>query len=99
MREMKGPTQTEFDFSLPLGSRLDRKGGGLMAQTEAEIVQEIGSDYATKYGFANPDEAEAYFFKSGRGLSYELVEPITKELTLEYAVEMNRLIQMEGSAG
>ena len=31
-----------------------------MAQTETEIVQGIGSDYATKYGFANPDEAEGY---------------------------------------
>src|SRR4029078_12485407 len=49
-----------------------------MAQTETEIVQGIGSDYATKYGFANPDEAEAYFFKSGRGLSHELVEAISE---------------------
>ncbi|MDX6425976.1 MAG: hypothetical protein QOD52_1381, partial [Gaiellaceae bacterium] len=40
-----------------------------MAQTESEIVQEIGSDYGTKYGFSNPDEAKDYFFKSGRGLS------------------------------
>jgi Fe-S cluster assembly protein SufB len=32
---------------------------------------------------------------------YCFVEPITKELPLEYAVEMNRLIQlqMEGSVG
>ena len=49
-----------------------------MAQTETEIVQGIGSDYAAKYGFANPDEAEAYFFKSGRGLSHELVEAISE---------------------
>src|ERR1700750_2033642 len=48
-----------------------------MAQTETEIVQGIGSDYATKYGFANPDEAEDYFFKSGRGLSHELVDAIS----------------------
>ena len=27
------------------------------------------------------------------------VEPITKELPLEYAVEMNRLIQLQGSVG
>src|SRR5436305_721234 len=45
-----------------------------MAQTESEIVQGIGSDYGTKYGFSNPDEAKDYFFKSGRGLSHELVE-------------------------
>src|ERR1700740_1988481 len=41
-----------------------------MAQTETEIVQGIGSDYAIKYGFS---VAEDYFFKSGRGLSHELV--------------------------
>src|SRR5438128_3661523 len=50
---------------------------GLMAQTETEIVQGIGSDYATKYGFANPDEAKNYFFKSGRGLSHELIDAIS----------------------
>ena len=49
----------------------------LMAQTESEIVQEIGSDYGTKYGFSNPDEAKDYFFKSGRGLSHELVDAIS----------------------
>src|SRR5438046_9166432 len=48
-----------------------------MAQTETEIVQGIGSDYASKYGFSNPDEAEAYFYKSGRGLSHELVDAIS----------------------
>ena len=49
-----------------------------MAQTENEIVQGIGSDYATKYGFHNADEAKDYFFKSGRGLSHELVEAIAE---------------------
>jgi Fe-S cluster assembly protein SufB len=48
-----------------------------MAQTESEIVQGIGSDYGTKYGFSNPDEAKDYFFKSGRGLSHELVDAIS----------------------
>ena len=52
------------------------RGGG-MTQTENEIVQEIGSDYLTKYGFSNPDEAKDYFFKSGRGLSHELVDAIS----------------------
>src|SRR5207253_1683459 len=46
-----------------------------MAQTENEVVQGIGSDY--KYGFSNSDEAENYFFKSGRGLSHELVDAIS----------------------
>src|SRR5690242_13069293 len=49
-----------------------------MAQTEHEIVSGIGSDYASKYGFHSPDAAEDYFFKSGRGLSHELVEAISE---------------------
>src|SRR3954466_10983728 len=48
-----------------------------MAQTETEIVQGIGGDYAEKYGFSNPDEAKDYFFKSGRGLSHDLVDAIS----------------------
>src|SRR5438034_8060703 len=49
-------------------------GGGLMAQTETEIVKGIGSDYEVKYGFSVPED---YFFKSGRGLSHELVDAIS----------------------
>src|SRR6266404_4040027 len=45
-----------------------------MAQTETEIVQGIGSDYAIKYGFS---VTEDYFYKSGRGLSHELVDAIS----------------------
>src|SRR5438034_57217 len=45
-----------------------------MAQTETEIVQGIGSDYAIKYGFS---VTEDYFCKSGRGLSHELVDAIS----------------------
>ena len=45
---------------------------------ENEIVREIGSDYAAKYGFHNGDTPEDYFFKSGRGLSHELVEAISE---------------------
>ncbi len=45
-----------------------------MTQTETEIVQGIGSDYAIKYGF---HADENYFFKSGRGLSHELVDAIS----------------------
>ena len=52
--------------------------GGNMAQTEHEIVSEIGSDYAAKYGFHTSDAAEDYFFKSGRGLTQELVEAISE---------------------
>src|ERR1700675_2863144 len=50
-----------------------------MAQTETEIVQGIGSDYGTKYGFSNPDEAKDYFFKSGRGISQQGAEAIAEQ--------------------
>ena len=45
-----------------------------MAQTETEVVRGIGSDYAAKYGF---HVAEDYVYKSGRGLSHELVDAIS----------------------
>jgi Fe-S cluster assembly protein SufB len=47
-------------------------------ETETEIVKGIGADYAVKYGFSNPDEAGDYFFKSGRGISHEVVEAIAE---------------------
>src|SRR6201993_2452753 len=43
-------------------------------ETETEIVEGIGSDYAIKYGFS---VTEDYFYKSGRGLSHELVDAIS----------------------
>jgi Fe-S cluster assembly scaffold protein SufB len=45
-----------------------------VAETESEIVEGIGSDYAIKYGFSVDED---YFFKSGRGLSHELVDAIS----------------------
>src|SRR5437660_9066360 len=42
---------------------------------ETEVVKGIREEYA--YGFSNPDEAEDYFFKSGRGLNHEIVEAIS----------------------
>src|SRR5580765_1457642 len=45
-----------------------------MAQSETEVVQGIGSDYAIKYGFSVDED---YFFKSGRGVSHELVDAIS----------------------
>src|SRR5437588_11516487 len=42
---------------------------------ETEVIRGIRSEY--KYGFSNPDEAEDYFFKSGRGLNHEIVEAIS----------------------
>ena len=41
---------------------------------ESDVVQGIGSDYEIKYGFHVPED---YFFKSGRGLSHELVDAIS----------------------
>jgi Fe-S cluster assembly protein SufB len=70
-------------------------------ESDAEIAHEAT---VSKIG------EEQLFYLMSRGLSEEeasamivsgFVEPITKELPLEYAVEMNRLIQlqMEGSVG
>src|SRR3954451_15805201 len=42
--------------------------------SETEVVKGIGSDYEIKYGF---HADEKYFFKSGRGLSHELVDAIS----------------------
>ena len=47
-----------------------------MSTSETEVVKGIRSEY--QYGFSNSDEAENYFFKSGRGLSHELVEAISE---------------------
>src|SRR5260370_12009438 len=41
---------------------------------ESEVGGGIGSDYAIKYGFS---VSEDYFFKSGRGVSHELVDAIS----------------------
>ena len=50
----------------------DGRGGGMSEKTETQVVAEIGADY--KYGF---HDEEDYFFKSGRGLSREVVEAIS----------------------
>jgi len=47
-----------------------------MSTAEDEVVKGIRSEY--KYGFSNPDEAKDYFFKSGRGISHEVVEAIAE---------------------
>jgi len=47
-----------------------------MSTHETEVVREIRSEY--KYGFSNPDDAKDYFFKSGRGISHEVVEAIAE---------------------
>ena len=47
-----------------------------MSDVETQVVKGIREEYA--YGFSNSDEAENYFFKSGRGLSHEVVEAIAE---------------------
>src|SRR3989304_3293433 len=47
-----------------------------MSTHETEVVRGIRSDY--KYGFSNPDAAKDYFFKSGRGISHDVVEAIAE---------------------
>src|SRR4249919_1108681 len=47
-----------------------------MSAHETEVVRGIRSEY--KYGFSNPDAAKDYFFKSGRGISHEVVEAISE---------------------
>src|ERR1700710_1869518 len=49
-------------------AQLERTASGV------EVVQGIGSDYAIKYGFSVDED---YFFKSGRGVSHELVDAIS----------------------
>ena len=44
-----------------------------VTESETQVVAEIGSDY--KYGFSTPED---YLFKSGRGLSPELVAAISE---------------------
>ena len=56
---------------------LDAEGrGGGMSSSETEIVRGIRDEY--QFGFKNSDEAENYFFKSGRGISHEVVEAIAE---------------------
>src|ERR671931_196496 len=56
------------------GIRHQGEGGRLMTVTETEVVRGIGSDYEVKFGFHVPED---YFFKSGRGLSHELIDAIS----------------------
>lgn len=49
-----------------------------MGLAETELVRRVGSDDAVVYGFADPDEATDCFFKSGRGISREVVEAIAE---------------------
>src|SRR2546426_5009132 len=61
-----------------------------MTTSETEVVREIGSDY--KYGFHVPED---YFFKSGRGLSAELVAAISEHKNEPEWMRKSRLKSLE----
>ena len=44
-------------------------------ETQNKNLEKIGTDYATKYGFHDPEE---YFHKSGKGLNHEVVEMMSR---------------------
>jgi len=60
-----------------------------------------GSLVKTRRAALLPDEPRVSAAKASATIVSGFVEPIVRELPLEYAVEMNRLIQpqMEGSVG
>ena len=65
--------------SRPTATRRSRQPvleAAMSSTHETDVVREIRSDY--KYGFSNPDDAKDYFFKSGRGISHEVVEAIAE---------------------
>jgi hypothetical protein len=70
----------------------DRDG---LARLVLELGDEVKACLEMMSGAVLPEAEASAMMVSG------FVEPITKELPLEYAVEMNRLIQlqMEGSVG
>jgi Fe-S cluster assembly protein SufB len=61
-----------------------------MATTESEVVAGIGNEY--KYGFHDPED---YFFKSGRGLSPELVAAISEHKNEPDWMRKSRLKSLE----
>ena len=74
---------------------------------EIEVIDNVDLGHEAKIGRISD---EAIFYLMTRGISEEearamlvrgFVEPISKELPLEYAVEMNNLInlELEGSIG
>ena len=74
----------------------------------ADLV--LGGRVAVAFGLASILATTGAFYLQSRGLSEEeaitmvvsgFIEPLVRELPMEYAVEMNRLIQlqMEGSIG
>src|ERR1700691_5157515 len=72
-----GQVMAQVERSTAARSDLNGSAGDEQ-KSENEIVQEIGADYADRYGFHTSDGVDDYFFKSGRGLSHELVEKISE---------------------
>src|SRR6186713_240564 len=61
-----------------------------MATSETQVVRELGNEYA--YGFHDPEE---YFFKSGRGLSPEVVAMISEHKNEPDWMRQRRLKALE----
>ena len=61
-----------------------------MATSETQVVRELGNEYA--YGFHDPEE---YFFKSGRGLSPEVVAMISEHKNEPAWMRQRRLKALE----
>ena len=85
------------DFQPIVRERLQQCG--LSPLRESEIVSEVAQHMRDRFDALRsqgiPEEEAAAMIVAG------FIEPIVKELPMEYAVEMNRLIQlqMEGSVG
>lgn len=82
---------------------------GVKAQFESEVVSEQDVAVGHEASVSRIGEEQLFYLMS-RGLSESeastmivnaFIEPLVKELPMEYAVELNRLIQlqMEGSVG
>ena len=82
---------TPFDY--PLSSRIDENDADVGHEA---TVSKIGDEQLFYLQSRGLDEEEA-----SKMIVNGFIEPVTKELPMEYAVELNRLIelQMEGSIG
>src|SRR6266511_934922 len=100
-RRQDHPRRAEDDLLLDEASRSDTYPTIRIDESDANVGHEAS---VSKIG------EEQLFYLQAHGLDEEeaskmivkgFIEPITKELPMEYAVEMNRLIelQMEGSIG
>ena len=93
--------------ALPISLILDPKSRSDTYPTIKNSAEDVSIGHEASVSKVSEDQL---FYLKSRGLSDEeattmvvsgFIEPLVKELPMEYAVEMNRLIQlqMEGSVG